>query len=51
LIIPLSTRWDFETIHSVGYHVEAGIDRLVAIKARVHREPSLAAREVEEVSA
>ena len=50
LIIPLSARWDFETIHPDGYHVEAGIDRLVAIKARDHQGSRLAAREVEEVS-
>ena len=32
LIIPLSARWDFEPIHPVGYHVEAGVDKLVTIK-------------------
>jgi len=32
LIIPLSSRWDFETLHPVGYHVEAGVDKLVTIK-------------------
>jgi phosphatidylserine decarboxylase len=50
LIIPLSARWDFETIHPVGYHVEAGIDRLVAIKARSDQGSRLAAREAKEVS-
>ena len=50
LIIPLSVRWDFETIHPVGYHVEAGIDKLVAIKARDHQDSRSAARDVEEVS-
>ena len=34
LIIPLSSRWDFETIHPVGYHIEAGVDKLVTIKGR-----------------
>ena len=32
LIIPLSARWDFEPIHPVGYHVEAGVDKLVTIR-------------------
>src|SRR5215204_2501502 len=32
LIIPLSSRWDFETIYPDGYHVEAGVDKLVTIK-------------------
>jgi phosphatidylserine decarboxylase len=50
LIIPLSARWDFETIHPVGYHVEAGIDKLVAIKAQDPQGSRLAAREVKEVS-
>lgn len=34
LIIPLSDRWDFEPVHPIGYHVEAGVDRLVAIRDR-----------------
>jgi len=34
LIIPLSERWYFETIHTTGYHVEAGVDKLVTIKDR-----------------
>jgi phosphatidylserine decarboxylase len=34
LIIPLSERWHFETIHPTGYHVEAGVDKLVTIKDR-----------------
>ncbi len=34
LIIPLSARWNFETIHPVGCHVKAGVDKLVAIKGR-----------------
>ena len=34
LIIPLSPRWNFETIHPVGYHVEAGVDKLVAVRVR-----------------
>jgi phosphatidylserine decarboxylase len=32
MVIPLSARWDFETIQPIGCHVEAGVDKLVAIK-------------------
>jgi phosphatidylserine decarboxylase len=50
LIIPLSARWDFETIHSDGYHVEAGIDRLVAIKAWDPQGSRSTASEAQEAS-
>lgn len=39
LILPLSARFDFETMQPTGSHVEAGIDPLVKLIAKEKRNP------------
>ena len=36
LIVPLSTRFDFETVQNTGDHVEAGVDRLIKVNRKTN---------------